>query len=209
LPIASNRSIAVAPSVASWLRALDRRRPSSTAALVAGPDLVAADDELTSVAAFYRQPTVLGSTVSTVEGTLDAFADADVGHIAAHGRFREDNPMFSSLLVGDGAMTVYDLEQLPSAPSVVVLSACDVGRSIIRPGNEIVGVVSAFLSLGTATLIASVLPVADELATKIAIAFHLGLTRGRAPGLALAEAQLSASPDATTPIAPFLCFGAG
>jgi CHAT domain-containing protein len=111
--------------------------------------------------------------------------------------------MFSSLRLADGPLTVHDLERLARVPDLVVLSACDVGRSDVRPGNEVLGVAAAFLALGTSTLVASVLPVPDELSARIMVRFHDALTAGAAPAAALATAS-----DREL-FLPFVCFGAG
>ena len=33
----------------------------------------------------------------------------------------------------------YDIQQLAAPPGQVILSACDVGRSVVRPGEELLG----------------------------------------------------------------------
>ena len=43
---------------------------------------------------------------------LTALDGAWLAHIAAHGIFRADSPLFSSLRMHDGPLTVYDFEQL-------------------------------------------------------------------------------------------------
>ena len=53
---------------------------------------------------------------------LDALDGAWLAHIAAHGSFRADSPLFSSLRMHDGPLTVYDFEQLRRAPYRLVLS---------------------------------------------------------------------------------------
>ena len=50
---------------------------------------------------------------ATSRAALDG---ADSVHVAAHGRFRDDNPQFCSLELADGALTVYDLERLRKVP---------------------------------------------------------------------------------------------
>lgn len=59
------------------------------------------------------------------------------------------NPLFSSLRFADGPFTVYDLERLGQVPHLVVLAACDSGRSAVRPGDELLGHGVAFLTHGT------------------------------------------------------------
>ena len=139
------------------------------------------------------------ATASAVARGLDG---AYLAHLATHGRFRADNPLFSSLELADGPLTVYDLEQLGQCPEILVLSACDTALSGINPGDELMGVASAVFALGTRTLIASVAPVADHAAAELMIAFHQALAQGREPAQALALAGLE------VPEAPgFICLG--
>ena len=62
---------------------------------------------------------------------LSALDGAWLAHIAAHGNFRADNPLFSSLMLDDGPLIVHDLERLNRAPYWLVLSCCDSG--VTRP----------------------------------------------------------------------------
>ena len=80
----------------------------------------------------------------------------------ATGRFRIDNPMFSSLQLADGAMTVFDLEKLRRAPRLVVLAACDVGTAAVSAGDELLGLAAALQRAGTTTVVASLVPVPDD-----------------------------------------------
>src|SRR5207245_7925335 len=79
------------------------------------------------------------ATTNEVATALDG---ADLAHIAAHGSFRTDNPLFSSVRLSDGPLTVYDLERLSRAPRRVVLSACNTGLALARPGDELMGLSS-------------------------------------------------------------------
>jgi len=95
----------------------------------------------------------------------------------------------------------YDLQRLPRVPPVFVLSACDLGLADVRPGDETVGMVSALLAMGSATVIASVGRAADESMVGLMAGLHRALADGRLPATALA-----ASPDVP---GGFVCFGAG
>ena len=85
---------------------------------------------------------------------------------------------------------------------MVVLSSCDVGLTDVRPGDETFGMVTALLSAGSATVIASVARVADDTAMAAMAGFHREVTAGRPPAAALAAALQE---EAT---AGFVCFGA-
>jgi CHAT domain-containing protein len=126
-----------------------------------------------------------------------------LAHLAAHGYHDRENFLFSRLDLADGPLMAYDIQQLAAAPHQVVLSACDVGRSVVRPGEELLGFTAALLYVGTATVISSVARVADDDAVGIMTSYHRGLAAGAGPAQALADAVRS------EPFSPLVCFGAG
>jgi CHAT domain-containing protein len=156
--------------------------------LAAGPGLPGAAAEVAALGALY--PTA--ARLTTPAQILNGLGATSVAHLAAHGRLRADNPMFSSLVLHGGELFVHDLEQLPRAPHRVVLSACDVGRSDVRWGEEVLGLAAAFLALGTSSLIAAVLPIPDRPTLEVMTALHGRLLAGRTPAAALAEVQQAA-----------------
>ena len=79
--------------------------------IAAGPGLPGACDEADAVAAIHRTTALQGSS-ATVQAVTAALHRADLVHLAAHGRVRADNPLFSSLRLADGPLTVVDLERL-------------------------------------------------------------------------------------------------
>jgi len=156
-----------------------------------------------ALAARYPTATALSGKEAAAQDVLQAIDGAELAHIAAHGRFRADNPLFSALDLADGPLTVYDLERLRRAPRRLVLSACESALSAVRPGDELMGLASAVFALGTSTLIASVTPVPDEATRVLMLDLHDRLSTGASPARALAEAQRSTGIDG------FVCFGAG
>lgn len=211
LPSCRGRAVSVAPSAQLWLRAAThaRARPHGGRAVLVGcPSPPQAVAEVTAVAARYPGAHSLHHEQATVDAVTTALDGADLAHIACHGRFRSDNPLFSALQLADGPLTVYDLERLSQPPRLLVLSACDTGLSDVQPGDELMGLAAALLSLGTVTLIASVVPVPDAATRRLMVAFHDQLAAGRGPADALARAQDSAVDDDLT-AAGFVCLGSG
>jgi hypothetical protein len=204
LPSLRGRPLVVAPSLALWcdLESRPRSRRRKTA-LVAGPRLRHAGREVGELGALRPGATVLQGKVATAEATLAALDGAAIAHLACHGHFRADSPLFSSLELADGPLNVYELQQLRRAPDVVVLSACDLALSQTHPGDELLGLAAALLGMGTRTIVASVVPVPDAAARRLMLAFHQHLLAGLAPAAALARAQANAR------TAGFVCLGAG
>lgn len=145
-----------------------------------------------------------------MEEVTGAIGGARLAHIACHATFQGENPMFSSLRLGDGDLNVYDIERLVSPPSTVVLSACDSGYSDARSGVELAGMTSALLSMGTRTVVASVGLVPDSSATsELMVRFHRRLRAGLEPARALSAAQEESmdDPESLLAAASFICVG--
>lgn len=212
LPACRGRALSVVPSAALWLQAASRPRvDDAPIVLAAGPGVSHAAEELRALAGIYPAARTLGGGSATARKVAAAMDGAGLAHVIAHGSFRADNPLFSSLRMADGPLTVYELERLAAAPQRVVLSACNAGLAEVRPDNELLGLSAALFALGTTTLIASVLLVGDSQTGRMMIDFHRALAAGVDAPAALAAAQLKAGEcglRALASAASFVCFGA-
>jgi CHAT domain-containing protein len=192
-----------------WWRAFSRVSSGDGVVLAAGPDLENATREVAGLKSLYERATVLEPS-DTADRFGAAVRGAAVAHAACHASFEVDNPMFSSLRLGDGDFNVYDLERLHHPPDLMVLSACDSGYTDTRAGDELTGVTSALLSMGAKSVVASVGLVPDSQATSdLMVSFHRGLISGATPAQALATAQSQSldTPDGYIAAASFLCIG--
>ena len=188
LPSVAGRPVTVTPSAALWNGGRAAPGPDGPVLVAAGPGLPGAETEARAVSALHGV-TALAGTAATVDAVTSGLDGAALAHLSAHGRIHPNNPLFTSLTFADGPLTVYDVERLRQAPQVVVLAACDVGRSAVRAGDEIMGLSATCLALGTRHVIASVVPVPDAETVPLMIAFHQRLVRGKTPMSALAAAQ--------------------
>ncbi|HSJ82316.1 MAG TPA: CHAT domain-containing protein [Acidimicrobiia bacterium] len=207
-----DRHLVVAPSSEMWLRATRIRAIGGGIIAAAGPGLTVADQEVVSIASLYAGAESWDSGTSKVDTITAALENARVAHLACHAFFEIDNPMFSSLRLMDGDLYVYDIERLRSPPQLVILSACDSGFTETHAGEELMGLSSALLSMGTRSIIASVGLVPDSEATKdLMVALHRGLIAGLSPSVALHQAQTEAArtPEGFIAASSFICIGAG
>lgn len=186
LPTLAACAVAVTPSAGRWAAVERRERATKSLAVVTGPGLSAAEDEALAVGSQYRATRHLSGEAATVTATLDLLEASDTAHIACHGNFRSDSPMFSSLTLADGPLTVYDLERLTTPPSVVVLPVCHAGRSVVGVGDELIGTASALLGIGVDTVVAPITVVNDRATVVVMAALHRHLVAGVAPAAALA-----------------------
>jgi tetratricopeptide (TPR) repeat protein len=193
LPALTDRVFSVAPSAGAWLRAYAAPPPARRhVTLARGPGLVTGGAEVPAVAELYDDVTVLSGPDATAARVLSALDGAWLGHIAAHGSFRADSPLFSALRMHDGPLTVYDFEQLRRAPYRLILSSCDSGVLAPAGADELLGLVSSLLPLGTAGIIAGVVPLNDYAIVPLMVNLHRHLRTG----LSLAQALQSARRDA-------------
>ena len=196
LPALRDRVLGVSPSAGAWLRAGEVPPPPGAAVvLVRGPGLATGGAEVPSLAPEYGEATVLEGGTATVSAVLKAIDGCLLAHIAAHGTFRADSPMSSSLRLADGRLTVHDLERLSRAPHRIVLPSCDSGVLAPVGADELLGLAAALLPLGTAGIVASVVPVGDEASVPLMVSLHEGLRAGMGMAEALREARRSTPPD--------------
>jgi tetratricopeptide (TPR) repeat protein len=192
LPALRSRVFSVAPSAGAWLRASATPPPvRRRVTLARGPGLLTDGAEVPLIAQLYDKVTVLSGGEATAGQVLSALDGAWLAHIAAHGRFRADSPLFSSLRMHDGPLTVYDFEQLGRAPYRLVLSSCDSGVLAPAGADELLGLVSSLLPLGTAGIIASVVPLNDRAVVPLMVTLHQYLRKGQT----LAESMHSVRQD--------------
>ena len=143
----------------------------------------------------YDDVTVLADENATASRVLEALDGAWLAHIAAHGDFRADSPLFSSLRLHDGPLTVYDFEQLRRAPYLLVLSSCDSGVVAPVGADELLGLVSSLLPLGTAGIVAGVVQLNDDAIVPVMADLHRHLRAGRSLPEALHATRRAASAD--------------
>jgi tetratricopeptide (TPR) repeat protein len=210
LPSLRDRPTAVAPSASAWLRARRVARPDDDrVALVGGPRLVTGDAEVRHLVAQYPDAVVLAGGDATADRVMAAMDGAWLVHMAAHGTFRGDSPLFSAIELDDGPLTVYDLERLKQAPYRVVLSSCSSAIGVAVGADELLGLVSALISLGSAGVVASVVPVNDPATVPLMTALHEHLRAGAdlAGALTLARRVAGDDPVAQATAYSFIALG--
>ena len=182
-------AITVSPSLVAADEACSRSLSSLRATVVgvADDDAPAMDDEARTVAGLLPTTTLLVGPDATVAQLQRHVAGADLVHVACHGIYRPDNPLFSRLRLHDRWMTSAEIVQLDLRGALVVLSACESGthgRSL-----EPVGLGWAFLAAGAAGVLVSHWPVDDTATAALMAAFYRHLSGGLPPDQALRRAQ--------------------
>jgi tetratricopeptide (TPR) repeat protein len=205
LPGLTGRPLTVPTSATRWLELVEqRRRKPRRIALVAGPRVQRAAEEVNRAAAEWAGADVLHGDDANAAKVGEVASRVDVLHLAGHGVHAGDHPLFSAVELADGPWFGHDIDLLPRTPSVVVLSACELGQVSVLRGEETVGMTAAWLHAGARTVLSSPALVADEVACEALAHWHRLVASGAPPADALAE--VVGSSDG---VVPFLCFGAG
>lgn len=181
-----------APSRAVWERCRERTVGSGGAShLVMGfnPDgsLPFVEAEAMQVAAALQTEPRIGEAADSA--ALASEAGRTVVHLAVHGEFRPDNPHFSTLLLADGPFTASDAASLRLDAALLVLSGCETGVSRVTSADELLGLISAFLCAGSASILASRWRVEDGMTADLMDAFYRGLLANEGKAGALRRAQ--------------------
>jgi len=171
---------------------------------IGGPGLVYAGEEVRAVAAAYQNSVMVPAEESTCDRVLAELSEATTVHFATHGAFRTDSPLYSSLTMADGPLTLLDL-LATSAPQRLIFSACDFGRSASRSA---IGLASLVLGRGCEAVVASSGLTNDQSAVALMTSMHARLAEGSSTAVALRAAQQPLLGEAPS-VALFSCFGIG
>ncbi|MDJ0754372.1 MAG: CHAT domain-containing protein [Ardenticatenaceae bacterium] len=204
--------IAYAPSVSilelCQQRPLRHHRPPLIMGVTAGAiphvaDEVLALNELLADSQLYLDEE------ATSDVLIQEAAAAGMIHLACHGLFRTDNPMFSSLRLHDRWVSASELMRLDLTGALITLSACESGRHRVYAGDELVGLSRAALGAGASAVVVSKWLAHDAATADLMTHFYRFLQQGTACATALREAQLITKNRYSHPFywAPFVLMG--
>lgn len=180
LPGLWDRAVAVAHSATAWRAAALRRRPATGAPrLVTGPGLASGGREVEALGTVHPNAVRVDDAAATVERVLATLDRAPLAHVAAHGVFRADNPLFSSLRLVDGPLMAHDLRRLTTPPHRLILSSCDSGASAAAGADGVLGFGAVLLGMGTSGLVCATTLVNDDATVDYSLALHRALASGR------------------------------
>jgi CHAT domain-containing protein/Tfp pilus assembly protein PilF len=208
--------VSYAPSATVLALCQQRSSPAPTRALITGvADVLipAALAEVQSVARQLADGGIEAETLTKERATLEALSalapGCDILHLACHGLFRVDNPMFSAVKLHDGWLTAADVMQLNLKDALVTLSACESGRGTVLRGDEVIGLPRAFLGAGAASVVVSLWLVQDKTTVTLMTHWYNQLNQGMGRAAALQAAQRALRERYPHPYywAPFVLIG--
>ncbi|MFZ0634690.1 MAG: CHAT domain-containing protein, partial [Candidatus Acidiferrales bacterium] len=188
-------TISYAPSGTVFALTQQKSSNANSASLVLGvPDARAPQilAEVEAVADLLPQAELLVGEHANSAALRDKGPQVGLLHIATHGRYRQDNPMFSGLRLGDGYLSLYDLYQLRLGASLVTLSGCATGMNVIAAGDELLGLQRGLFCAGATSLLLSLWDVHDRTTAELMKIFYQRLieTRDMAGSLQTAMRQI-------------------
>lgn len=185
-------AISYAPSASILALSAGIPRPASTRSLILGvPDDRAPRilDEVEALAGMLPEPDVYVGEQASVSVLRDKGPSSRYIHIASHGHFRSDSPLFSGVMLGREHLDVYDLYQLRLPAELVTLSGCGTGLNVLAKGDEQLGIERGLLYAGAQCLLLTMWDVHDGSAAAFIRLFYEGLTAHGDKGVALRQAQ--------------------
>lgn len=204
--------ISYAPSAAIFQHCLRREKHGLDRALLLGvsdEQTPRIHDEIRSIGGIFGNTTSLVDEAATADALKIHSTAADVVHLACHGQFRSDNPLFSALLLADGWFTVRDAYSLRLKNALVTLSACETGANVIAPGDELIGLARGFFSAGARSVLLSLWMVDDEATNQMMVDFYREMKTGSSLSTSLRAAQLKMLQEMPHPFfwSPFVLVG--
>jgi tetratricopeptide (TPR) repeat protein len=165
--------------------------------------------EIEALERLFGPSLILSGPQATEQAFRRHAPEADVIHLASHAVFRQDNPLFSSIRLADGWLSLYDLYSLRLRASLVTLSACETGVNDVLAGDELVGLARGFFQAGIASVVVSLWAVNDASTARLMQRFYAHLETGLGPAGAMRQAQIDLRREYRHPYywAPFLVIG--
>lgn len=168
-------SVSYAPSATLFALCQEKATSKNATSLVLGipderaPQILA---EVQSVATLLPQTDLFLGAQATSAVLREKAPRCGLLHIATHGTYRQDNPMFSSIRLGDGYVNLHDLYQVRIGARLVTLSGCATGMNVIAAGDELLGLQRGLFCAGATSLLLSLWDVHDRSTAELMKAFY-------------------------------------
>lgn len=166
-------------------------------------------DEVRKVAAAIPQSELFLGESATAKVLQSRGQQSRLIHIATHGYFRQDNPMFSGIRLGDGILSLYDLYQTKLPAELITLSGCATGLNVVTDGDELLGLLRGLIQAGAQAALLTLWDVQDQSTAEFMTSFYGHLDRCTDKAAALRRAALEIRQHYPHPYywAPFFLVG--
>jgi CHAT domain-containing protein len=147
-------------------------------------------EEAQAVAEVVPEPELLLGCYATERALRENGRRSRLIHIASHGYFRKDSPMFSAIRLADSYVSLYDLYHMNLPVELLTLSGCVTGLNVIAEGDELLGLARGLLFAGARSLLLSLWDVDDQTTAQFMKLFYRRLPTHRTKAEALQGAML-------------------
>jgi CHAT domain-containing protein len=206
-------AVSYTPSATIYMQCRQKRANLAGPCLVMGvpsPQAPLIDRELHGVAAILANSSLFVGDAASAEVLREQGPCSRIIHIASHGVFRQETPLFSGIRLSDAFLTLYDLHRLRLPADLITLSGCSTGVSAISAGDELIGLTRGLLFSGARSLLVSQWDVSDNSTEAFMKLFYSRFLQQRNRAQALRGAMLELRKSYPHPYywAPFMLVGA-
>jgi CHAT domain-containing protein/predicted negative regulator of RcsB-dependent stress response len=210
--LVDDHTVSYAPSASIYAVCVKKQVNTSGAALLMGvPDQNAPSilEELRTLSSIVPHPKIFVGNAASEYTLKTAGPGARLVHIATHGYFRQDSPMFSSIRMGNSYLSLYDLYQLRLPVELVTLSGCATGLNVVAAGDELIGLARGLFQAGAQSLLLSLWDVHDQSTADFMTEFYRRFQSGEHKAVAIRNAMLAVRKSYPHPYqwAPFVLMG--
>jgi len=211
-PVGERYPISYAPSASVYYLCASKPASTGRGTLILGvPDPLAPQirDEVRAVSGVLPQSEVFIGPDATLQVLREKGPASRYLHIATHGWFRQDNPMFSSISLGNSHLSLFDLYQLNLPCELVTLSGCGTGLNVVVGGDELLGLVRGLFYAGTQGVLVTLWDVNDRSTADFMKIFYESLHSRQNKAEAVRQAMREVRKEYPHPFywAPFVLVG--
>jgi CHAT domain-containing protein len=205
-------TVSYAPSASIYVQCCQKQMSPASGALILGvpdPQAPSIREEIQSVAKALPEAEVFLGAKASAKILQEKGPRSRLIHIATHGSFRQDSPLFSGIRIGDTFLTLYDLYHLKLPAEQITLSGCSTGVNVVAAGDELIGLMRGLLSAGARSLLLTLWDVNDSSTATFMKVFYNNLSKGSDRALALRQAMQEVREQYPHPYywAPFVVVG--
>jgi CHAT domain-containing protein len=178
VPLGEQFSISYTPSASVYYLCATKQVAASDRSLILGvpdPQTPQIENEVRALAEVLPRSDVYLGAAATDAVLREKGAHSRFIHIATHGWFRQDNPMFSSIGLGNTLLNLFDLYQLNLPCELITLSGCGTGLNVVVGGDELLGLVRGLLYAGTQSVLVTLWDVNDQSTAEFMELFYRAL----------------------------------
>lgn len=210
--VIDEHTVSYAPSLSVYSVCTKKAINTSGPTLLMGiPDQRAPliEKEINSISSIWDSSRTYLGTLATDSVLRNEGPGCRILHIATHGHFRQDSPLFSRIRLAGSFLSLYDLYQLRLPAELVTLSGCATGMNVVAAGDELIGLARGLFQAGAQSLLLSLWDAHDASTAEFMHAFYVRLRQGLHKATALKQAMLEVRGNYPHPYqwAPFVLMG--